>query len=127
MYSTSQSDNTSGVLRSPSVSSLSGSGSHVDGGSASTSASSATTTTLTTPTGGGGMSSAASEVKLKRFLEHNQRLKEQLDMRHIAVSEASQSLIKFVTSTKDSFLPHLWGSAPSDPFSKQSTGCCTMF
>ncbi|KAF9574788.1 hypothetical protein EC968_005574 [Mortierella alpina] len=37
-----------------------------------------------------GGSSGVSEVKLKRFLEHNQRLREQLDMRRIKVSEASQ-------------------------------------
>ncbi|KAG9326981.1 hypothetical protein KVV02_001931 [Mortierella alpina] len=37
-----------------------------------------------------GGSSGVSEVKLKRFLEHNQRLREQLDMRRIPVSEASQ-------------------------------------
>ncbi|ORY99492.1 G-protein gamma-like domain-containing protein [Lobosporangium transversale] len=68
-----------------------------------------------------------SDLKLRRFLEQNQRLKEQLDMNRIPVSEASQSLIKFVTSTKDSLLPSLWGNAASDPFSKQSTGCCTIF
>ncbi|KAI8594518.1 G-protein gamma subunit [Dissophora ornata] len=91
-------------------------------------------TTTRSPTlngnGGGGSvaggTSGVSEVKLKRFLEHNQRLKEQLEMQRISGSEASESLIKFVTSTKDSLLPTLWGNAPSDPFSKQSTGCCTI-
>jgi hypothetical protein len=34
-------------------------------------------------------SSGVSEVKLKRFLEHNQRLREHLEMRRIPVSEAS--------------------------------------
>ncbi|KAG0264004.1 hypothetical protein BG011_007564 [Mortierella polycephala] len=80
-------------------------------------------TTIGSITGG---SSGVSDVKLKRFLEHNQRLKEQLEMRRISVSEASQSLVKFVTSTKDALLPSLWGNASSDPFSKQSTGCCTI-
>lgn len=37
-----------------------------------------------------GGSSGVSEVKLRRFLEHNQRLREQLEMRRIPVSEASQ-------------------------------------
>ncbi|KAG0334959.1 hypothetical protein BG004_000196, partial [Podila humilis] len=37
-----------------------------------------------------GTSSGVSDQKLKRFLDHNQRLKEQLDMRRISVSEASQ-------------------------------------
>lgn len=44
--------------------------------------------------GMGGMSgissSGVSDLKLKRFLEHNQRLQEQLEMRRISVSEASQ-------------------------------------
>ncbi|KAF9115704.1 hypothetical protein BGX27_006810 [Mortierella sp. AM989] len=128
-------NNNNGVLRSPSLSS--GSGSR-NGGTAtsSTSASSATTTMSSTMANGsgttvvgsitGGATSGVSDVKLKRFLEHNQRLKEQLEMRRISVSEASQSLIKFVTSTKDSLLPTLWGNAPSDPFSKQTTGCCII-
>ncbi|KAG0066789.1 hypothetical protein BGZ89_006889 [Linnemannia elongata] len=34
-------------------------------------------------------SSGVSEVKLKRFLEHNQRLREHLEMRRIPVSEAT--------------------------------------
>ncbi|KAF9941687.1 hypothetical protein BGZ67_004261 [Mortierella alpina] len=134
--------NGGGVLRSPSLSSASGSGSAINsGGSNSGSSSSATTTMTTTQSSsllgnnnGSGTtvvgsvtgSAGVSDVKLKRFLEHNQRLKEQLDMRRIPVSEASQSLIQFVTSTKDSLLPSLWGIAPSDPFSKPSTGCCTI-
>ncbi|KAG0368040.1 hypothetical protein BGZ54_002804 [Gamsiella multidivaricata] len=42
--------------------------------------------------GGPGLGGAAgvSEVKLRRFLEHNQRLREQLQMPRIRVSEASQ-------------------------------------
>ncbi|KAF9965756.1 hypothetical protein BGZ70_004174 [Mortierella alpina] len=135
-------NNNGGVLRSPSLSSASGSGSAINsGGSHSGSASSATTTMTTTQSSsllgnnnGSGTtvvgsvtgSAGVSDVKLKRFLEHNQRLKEQLEMRRISVSEASQSLIQFVTSTKDSLLPGLWGIAPSDPFSKPSTGCCTI-
>lgn len=107
-------------------------------------------------------SSGVSDIKLKRFLEHNQRLQEQLEMRRISVSEASQryvmeelffmcvcfvifhlsvqvhlpilfitftsyhSLIKFVMGTKDLLIPTLWGNPPSDPFSKQATGCCTI-
>ncbi|KAG0326898.1 hypothetical protein BGZ99_008807 [Dissophora globulifera] len=134
--------NSSSSVRSPSLSSASGSGTGI-GGAASTSVSSATTTMSGTLVGNGssanvagnggvgpvvigGGSAGAMDLKLKRFLEHNQRLKEQLDMHRITVSEASQSLIKFVTTTKDSLLPNLWGNAPSDPFSKQSTGCCSI-
>ncbi|KAF9912153.1 hypothetical protein EC991_000563 [Linnemannia zychae] len=118
----------------------SGKGNHI-GGSAS-SATTANSSTLTAngsgttmassvATGGSGLgsslpSSGVSDVKLKRFLEHNQRLQEQLEMRRISVSEASQSLIKFVMGTKDLLIPTLWGNPPSDPFSKQATGCCTI-
>ncbi|KAF9379284.1 hypothetical protein CPB97_009063, partial [Podila verticillata] len=42
-------------------------------------------TTSVSMTGG---SSGVSDQKLKRFLEHNQRLQEQLEMRRISVSEA---------------------------------------
>ncbi|KAF9352823.1 hypothetical protein BGX34_011946 [Mortierella sp. NVP85] len=74
-----------------------------------------------------GMGSSVSEAKLRRFLEHNQRLKEQLDMPRIPVSEASRSLIHFVTGTRDPFLPMIWGHSGSDPFVKQSNKCCTIF
>ncbi|KAG0338745.1 hypothetical protein BG000_003467 [Podila horticola] len=75
---------------------------------------------------GGGMSSSVSDQKLKRFLEHNQRLKEQLEMRRISVSEASQSLIQYVSNTRDALIPIIWGTIGSDPFSKQTTSCCTI-
>ncbi|KAF8937433.1 hypothetical protein BGZ47_009055 [Haplosporangium gracile] len=138
LFNNSSTNNSSGgVLRSPSLSSGKGGGST---SSATTSNSSTLTgngsgTTVTSSvTGGlsgmGGMSgissSGVSDIKLKRFLEHNQRLQEQLEMRRISVSEASQSLIKFVMGTKDLLIPTLWGNPPSDPFSKQATGCCTI-
>ncbi|KAG0083349.1 hypothetical protein BGZ93_007478 [Podila epicladia] len=91
------------------------------------SASSSTTMTSTTsPIPTGGMGSGVSDAKLKRFLEHNQRLREQLEMRRISVSEAGQCLIKYVTNTKDSLLPMIWGNPASDPFSKQTKACCTI-
>ncbi|KAG0348187.1 hypothetical protein BG005_011689 [Podila minutissima] len=74
----------------------------------------------------GGVSSGVSDQKLKRFLEHNQRLKEQLEMRRISVSEASQSLIQYVSNTRDALIPIVWGTIASDPFSKQTTSCCTI-
>ncbi|KAG0361404.1 hypothetical protein BG005_008420 [Podila minutissima] len=81
------------------------------------SASSSTTMTSTTsPMATGGMGSGVSDAKLKRFLEHNQRLREQLEMRRIS----------YVTNTKDSLLPMLWGAPASDPFSKQTKACCTV-
>ncbi|KAG0234661.1 hypothetical protein BGW42_006281 [Actinomortierella wolfii] len=67
-----------------------------------------------------------SDTKLKKFQEHNQRLREQLEMHRITVSEASQGLIKYVTTTRDALIPSLWGMPSSDPFSKKSSGCCTI-
>ncbi|KAI1315147.1 hypothetical protein EDD11_001252 [Mortierella claussenii] len=50
---------------------------------------------VTAPTGGGGgivgdASTGVSETKLRRFLEHNQRLREQLEMNRVPVSVAGQ-------------------------------------
>ncbi|KAF9437318.1 hypothetical protein BGZ76_001205 [Entomortierella beljakovae] len=67
-----------------------------------------------------------SEAKLKRFLDHNQRLRDQLEMRRVPVSEASNSLIQYITTTRDPLLPVIWGTVGQDPFAKQSTGCCTI-
>ncbi|KAF9550250.1 hypothetical protein EC957_001157 [Mortierella hygrophila] len=136
LFNSSATDNSSGsVLRSPSLNSAKGGST-----SSATTANSSTLTgngsgttvagSVTGLSGIGGMSgissSGVSDIKLKRFLEHNQRLQEQLEMRRISVTEASQSLIKFVMGTKDLLIPTLWGNPPSDPFSKQATGCCTI-
>jgi guanine nucleotide-binding protein subunit gamma len=66
-----------------------------------------------------------SEVKLKKLLEHNNRLQEQLDLPRVPISEASQSLIKFVTTTKDFLLPSIWGpiDKKDDPYAPLSKGC----
>ncbi|KAK3821822.1 MAG: hypothetical protein J3Q66DRAFT_367493 [Benniella sp.] len=112
------------VLRTLSMSSANGHGSS-SGTTAATSVSSSSTLMAATHTStlihhnSGSIPTGVSNVKLKRVLEHNQRLKEQLDMGRISVSEASQS-------TRDSFLPNLWGSAPADPFSKQNSACCII-
>ncbi|CEP11466.1 hypothetical protein [Parasitella parasitica] len=75
-----------------------------------------------------------SETKLKRILEYNERLKEQLELPRIPVSEASASLIEYSNSTKDPLLPSIWGpvSKEDDPFapaagkSSGSSGCCIV-
>ncbi|CAG8466686.1 9416_t:CDS:2 [Ambispora leptoticha] len=71
-----------------------------------------------------------SEYKLQRILEHNQRLREQLDLPRVKVSQASSMLIKYVTSTKDYLVPSVWGlPGPADPFvTKSSVACagCTI-
>ncbi|KAF9141076.1 hypothetical protein BGX30_005506 [Mortierella sp. GBA39] len=135
LFNSSATDNSSGsVLRSPSLNSAKGgSASSATTANSSTTGNGSGTTvggSVTGLSGMGGMSgissSGVSDIKLKRFLEHNQRLQEQLEMRRISVTEASQSLIKFVMGTKDLLIPTLWGNPPSDPFSKQATGCCTI-
>ena len=68
-----------------------------------------------------------SELKLKKLQEYNSRLREQLDMQRVPVSEASQGLIKFVKSTKDCLVPSVWGAVPKgeDPYGKNhGDGCC---
>ncbi|KAF9006846.1 hypothetical protein CPC16_006896 [Podila verticillata] len=129
-----------GPLRSPSLSSNMGMSSATSSTANNSSATMATGNSLSmfgnstsgTLTGGAasvgmmGGSSGVSDQKLKRFLEHNQRLKEQLEMRRISVSEASQSLIQYVSNTRDALIPIIWGTIGSDPFSKQTTSCCTI-
>ncbi|CAB4396972.1 uncharacterized protein OCT59_023159 [Rhizophagus irregularis] len=57
------------------------------------------------------------DYKLQRILDHNQRLREQLDLPRVRVSQASSMLIKYVQSTKDYLVPSVWGPAgPADPF-----------
>jgi hypothetical protein len=49
-----------------------------------------------------------SELKLRRLLEHNQRLREDLGRPRIRVSEASASLIRYCKTTTD----HLVSPSP---------------
>ena len=81
-----------------------------------------------------------SDLKLRKLIEHTARLKEQLDMPRIKVSEASETyasfiflsffyrLIKYVTSTKDPLLPTVWGPVDKkdDPFVSTGGGCCVV-
>ncbi|SAM03103.1 hypothetical protein [Absidia glauca] len=70
-----------------------------------------------------------SEAKLRRLLEYNQRLRDQLDVSRITVSEASTGLIEFCKTTKDPMLPSVWGpiDKKEDPFAPPSNGgCCTI-
>ncbi|KAJ2124909.1 plasma membrane localization protein [Coemansia sp. RSA 720] len=65
-----------------------------------------------------------SEHKLRKINEHNSRLKEQLELPRIPVSQASDALIEFTKSTKDYLIPSLWGPPPHDPFASQTGGTC---
>lgn len=91
-----------------------------------------------------------SETKLKRIIEYNDRLKEQLELARIPVSEASarysknytppfnnslyNSLVEYCNSTRDPLVPSIWGpvSKEQDPFAPAaggnngSSGCCTI-
>ncbi|KAF9979010.1 hypothetical protein BGW42_001180 [Actinomortierella wolfii] len=69
------------------------------------------------------------ELRLQRQLEHNKRLREQLEQNRISVSQASASLIKYCQSTKDYLLPMIWGTVDKrdDPFVAQKSGCgCSL-
>lgn len=58
-----------------------------------------------------------SELKLRRLLEHNQRLREDLGRPRIRVSEASASLIRYCKTTTDHLVSSLF---PSNPYRIQS-------
>ncbi|CAG8570272.1 9286_t:CDS:2 [Funneliformis mosseae] len=66
-----------------------------------------------------------SEYKFQRILDHNQRLREQLDLPRVRVSQASSTIINYVKSTKDYLVPSVWGPAgPADPFiAKNGISC----
>ncbi|EAU88843.2 guanine nucleotide-binding protein subunit gamma [Coprinopsis cinerea okayama7 len=79
-------------------------------------------------TRGGGRQSM-SELKLRRLLEHNQRLREDLARPRVKVSEASASLIAYCRNTKDHLVPSVWGPVgrAEDPYGQQAGGkCCTV-
>ncbi|CAG8470213.1 6263_t:CDS:2 [Paraglomus brasilianum] len=67
-----------------------------------------------------------SELKLRRLLEFNQRLREDLDRPRVRVSEASQNLIRYCKSTRDYLVPSVWGPVDKrdDPYAP-SGGKCT--
>ncbi|KAI8085767.1 G-protein gamma-like domain-containing protein [Gilbertella persicaria] len=74
-----------------------------------------------------------SEAKLKRILEYNERLQEQLELPRIPVSEASKSLVDYCNNTRDPLIPSIWGpiSKDEDPFApvaggSGTGGCCVV-
>ncbi|KAH9956621.1 G-protein gamma subunit [Russula dissimulans] len=70
-----------------------------------------------------------SELKLRRLLEHNQRLREDLGRPRIRVSEASASLIRYCKTTTDHLVPSVWGPVGKneDPYAPQTgSGCCSV-
>jgi len=70
-----------------------------------------------------------SELKLRRLIEHNQRLREDLARPRVKVSEASTSLIRYCRTTKDHLVPSVWGpvTKAEDPYGQQAGAkCCTV-
>ncbi|KAK9765480.1 Guanine nucleotide-binding protein subunit gamma [Basidiobolus ranarum] len=67
---------------------------------------------------------AMSEQKLKKMTDYNHRLREQLDLPRVPVSQASRMLIKYVTTTRDYLIPSIWGApGANDPFANKGGGC----
>ncbi|EPZ33274.1 G-protein gamma subunit [Rozella allomycis CSF55] len=61
-----------------------------------------------------------SELKLQKLIQLNQRLKEELDMPRIPVSEAALALRKYTESTTD---PLVKGGGDNPFLKKPSVGC----
>ncbi|KAI7869117.1 hypothetical protein BDF14DRAFT_1994716 [Spinellus fusiger] len=68
------------------------------------------------------MSITSKEAKLEKWLELNEKLREQLEITRLPVSEASRSLIDYCKMTPDSMVPSVWGVKNIDSF-PEPTGC----
>ncbi|TYJ55591.1 hypothetical protein B9479_003741 [Cryptococcus floricola] len=69
------------------------------------------------------------ELKLRRLLEHNHRLREELARPRVMVSVASMNLINHCRSTKDPLIPSVWGPLQKgeDPYAPVDNGsCCSL-
>ncbi|KAI9320965.1 G-protein gamma-like domain-containing protein [Dichotomocladium elegans] len=64
-----------------------------------------------------------SEAKLKKILELNDKLKEQLEIPRIPVSEASRSLIEYCKANPDVMVPTAGGTRNPDPFAEPVGEC----
>ncbi|GAA5874392.1 hypothetical protein JCM3774_005024 [Rhodotorula dairenensis] len=70
-----------------------------------------------------------SDLKLRRLTEHNQRLRDDYELKRIRVSEASSDLIRYCKTTRDYLVPSVWGPIQKgeDPYAPQpSGGCCEI-
>ncbi|KIM54324.1 hypothetical protein SCLCIDRAFT_1222128 [Scleroderma citrinum Foug A] len=80
---------------------------------------------------GRGGRQSMSELRYRRLLEHNQRLREDLARPRIRVSEASAGLIRYCKTTKDPLVPSVWGPVQKaeDPYALQGSkgfSCCSI-
>lgn len=70
-----------------------------------------------------------SDLKLRRCLENNSRLKDDLARPMVKISEAAGSLCRFCKTTKDPLVPSVWGPTPKgeDPYTTdKKIGCCVV-
>ncbi|KAJ1984850.1 hypothetical protein H4R34_000389 [Dimargaris verticillata] len=70
-----------------------------------------------------------SEARYRRLEIRVERLREQLDLDRIPVSQASLMLIEYTQQTPDAFLPSLWGTMADHPFAASTPGsntCCRL-
>ncbi|WVO24316.1 uncharacterized protein IAS62_005680 [Cryptococcus decagattii] len=68
------------------------------------------------------------ELKLRRLMEHNHRLREELTRLRVTISVASMNLINYCRATKDPLTPSVWGPLPKseDPYAPvEQAGCCS--
>ncbi|KAK8861665.1 hypothetical protein IAR55_002488 [Kwoniella newhampshirensis] len=67
-----------------------------------------------------------SELKMRRLMEHNQRLREELARPRVNVSVASMNLINHCQATKDPLIHSIWGAPQKgeDPYSPVDDGAC---
>ncbi|KAI9017022.1 hypothetical protein BC832DRAFT_543417 [Gaertneriomyces semiglobifer] len=66
-----------------------------------------------------------SELKLQKLLALNERLRQEEELNRVKVSEASKSLMTFITSTSDPLTSNL--KPEENPFTKkQKSGGCTI-
>eukprot|EP01134_Creolimax_fragrantissima_P006399 CFRG6399T1 len=69
-----------------------------------------------------------SDVRIQRLEAANERLRQELELPRIKVSEASEQLKKFCSETKDPLVPSVWGKLDDkeNPYAKKSGGTCVL-
>ncbi|OAD66010.1 G protein gamma subunit [Phycomyces blakesleeanus NRRL 1555(-)] len=63
------------------------------------------------------------EAKLLKIYEYNEKLREQLEIQRIPVSEASRSLIEYCQNNSDYMVPSVLNTKRPDPYA-ETTGDC---
>ncbi|KAI9022237.1 hypothetical protein CLU79DRAFT_835370 [Phycomyces nitens] len=67
------------------------------------------------------------EAKLEKLLDLNEKLREQLEIARVPVSEASRSLIEYCQTTTDTMVPSVWGHKSLETFPEPIGVCgCTL-